>query len=133
MNANKLILLFLFAFSGHKLLASSKKTVCEKHPNKNRYGHQLVENSKCAMNLSGWECLDGYVQRRDNCVKLDIPKNAFMNEDSHTWSCKRGFQKYRNVCKKIKLPKNAILTKDGNDWICSKGFSRYKHRCKRVK
>ncbi|MCB9060956.1 MAG: hypothetical protein H6622_05505 [Halobacteriovoraceae bacterium] len=124
-----LILFFILFFSIPNGYGKENKTICEKEPNKTRYGQKLILNSQCAMNLAGWECKDGFIQRRDKCLKLQIPKNAVLNEDNHTWSCLSGYRKYRNVCKKIKLPKNAHLTEDGHDWICSEGYTRSKHHC----
>jgi hypothetical protein len=49
-----------------------------------------------------WECNRGYIQNRNECIKVKIPKNGILNEDGHTWNCLEGFEKYRDVCKKEK-------------------------------
>ncbi len=52
--------------------------------------------------LWGWECDKGYIQHRDKCIKVKVPRKATLNEDGHTWSCREGYEKYRDVCVKIK-------------------------------
>lgn len=64
---------------------------------------KIPKNSHPVDRLWGWECDRGYIQHRDKCIKVKVPKHGFLNEDGHTWSCKEGFEKYRDVCQK---PKN---------------------------
>jgi len=80
----KFLLLILLAFPAF---------AAKKHP----------KNSHPVDRLWGWECNRGFIQHRDKCIKVVIPKHGVLNEDGHTWSCQEGFEKYRDVCQK---PKN---------------------------
>lgn len=49
--------------------------------------------------VPGWNCKPGYVQKRMNCEKITVPKNARLTEDGKNWECLEGFRRYRGTCK----------------------------------
>ncbi len=53
-------------------------------------------------NNPGWICKNGYLQKREGCVKIDLPKHAIFSEDGKTWICKKGYERYRYRCQKIR-------------------------------
>lgn len=63
---------------------------------------KIPKNSHPVNHLWGWECNRGYIQHRDDCIKVVVPKHGVLNEDGHTWGCKEGYVKYRDVCQKPK-------------------------------
>ena len=63
---------------------------------------KIPKHSHPVDHLWGWECNRGYIQHRDECVKVKVPKHGVLNEDGHTWSCKPGYEKYRDVCNRPK-------------------------------
>ncbi len=70
--------------------------------NFNRFEGQCVripKHAEASLNNPGWVCLSGYLQKRNNCIKIKLPKNAEFLEDGKTWVCKKGFKRYRYTCK----------------------------------
>jgi glycerophosphoryl diester phosphodiesterase len=59
---------------------------------------RVPKHAVASMNNPGWDCKDGYIQKRDSCIKIKIPKNAVLLEDGKTWVCKKGFKRYRYRC-----------------------------------
>jgi glycerophosphoryl diester phosphodiesterase len=67
----------------------------------NRFENKCVKvpkNGIPSLNNPGWDCKDGYVQKRNSCIKINLPKNAVFTEDGKTWVCKPGFKRYRYRC-----------------------------------
>ncbi len=49
-----------------------------------------------------WECDHGYVQDRDQCSKVRVPRHGVLTPDGHGWECPEGREKYRGGCRKVK-------------------------------
>lgn len=47
-----------------------------------------------------WECDRGYIQERNECVKVRIPRHAHPTPAAHGWECDEGYEKYRGECDK---------------------------------
>lgn len=50
----------------------------------------------------GWNCKDGFMQKRNHCVKIKLPAHSRLLEDGKTWVCKEGYERYRSTCRKRK-------------------------------
>ena len=61
---------------------------------------RVPTHARPSQNNPGWVCKDGYIQKRNSCIKVKLPAHAVWNEDGHTWSCKEGYVRYRLKCKK---------------------------------
>lgn len=48
----------------------------------------------------GWVCKSGHVQKRNRCVKMNLPENAVLTDDGKSWTCLEGYTRYRNKCEK---------------------------------
>jgi hypothetical protein len=71
-------------------------------------GHNLFEN-RCVRvpahalpsdKNPGWVCKAGYQQKRNRCIKINVPRNAHLLEDGKTWACNEGYVRYRGTCRK---------------------------------
>lgn len=60
-----------------------------------KHAHAVPQNYE-------WECDEGYVQHRKECVKVVVPKKGVLTPDGHGWDCQPGHEKYRDECRKTK-------------------------------
>ena len=60
---------------------------------------KIPKHARASINNPGWVCNEGYMQKRNSCVKIKIPKNARLSEDGKTWVCNEGFKRYRYTCR----------------------------------
>lgn len=63
---------------------------------------KMPKNAHEVPHIWKWECDHGYVQDRNECTKVKVPRNGFLTEDGHAWECKPGHEKYRDRCEKKK-------------------------------
>ncbi len=48
----------------------------------------------------GWNCKDGYIQRRFHCDRIKVPAHAVLLPDGKSWECKENYRRYRERCEK---------------------------------
>jgi hypothetical protein len=96
------------------------------------YCYAMPENAKPNSFGSGWECVSGYRQASNACVKVDIPANAKLNYLGNGWECVSGYRQASNTCVKVDIPANAKLNYLGNGWDCVSGYRQASNACVKV-
>src|SRR5258708_36755559 len=76
-----------------------------------------------------WQCERGFRQSGDSCVRIEIPRNGYLDTFGRDWKCERGFKKVDRDCVSVNLPTNAHLDYSGNDWSCDRPFRRQNDSC----
>lgn len=73
-----------------------------------------------------WVCSPWYLPNKTKnlCIKIEIPKNAELNEKWTDWVCKRGYRKdfFETGCEKIEIPMFAHLNKKWDNWECNEWY-----------
>jgi glycerophosphoryl diester phosphodiesterase len=62
---------------------------------------KIPRNGLYSQKNPGWICKEGYIQKRNDCVKIKLPESAYFKEDGKTWVCQEGYERYRGKCKKL--------------------------------
>ena len=86
-------------FSNYVIAESAKK--CPDHliPFENQC-IKIPQNAHPSNEFPGWDCDEGYVQKRDECLKMFKPKGSKINQGGNSWACKDGYESYRGTCRK---------------------------------
>lgn len=60
----------------------------------------VPKNAVPSSSIPGWNCKEGYMQKRLRCVKIPVPPHAQILPDGKNWECKPGYRRYRHTCVK---------------------------------
>jgi hypothetical protein len=96
----KIIFLILLSST---LYAQTEKKPKECRKKENLYAGVCVripKNGEASESHPGWKCKDGFMQKREKCLKMDMPSHSNLSEDGKTWVCKEGYKAYRGSCTK---------------------------------
>lgn len=92
----------------------------------------IPDNAEARSFGNGWDCTLGYRLVDGDCLKLELPDNAYATGRSYGpgWACRRGFKSEDGVtCEAIFVPENAFLKSSGHGWQCERGFAERDGRC----
>ena len=90
------------------------------------------ENAHARSYGGSWDCDLGYRMEDVECVKIEVPENAYATKRSYGagWTCLRGYKEVDGAsCIPIPVPANAFLKSSGYDWECLRGYRREGDTC----
>src|SRR3569832_1234124 len=73
--------------------------------------------------FGGWDCLPGYDRQLQTCVRIEVPRNAYLDSQRNQWECNRGYRRTGKQSVAVKVPENAYAEDSvfGTGWQCSRG------------
>lgn len=97
--------------------------------------NDLPENATAKSYGEGWNCNQGYRERKGACFAVRVPANAYPTNKTYGkgWECKRGFREAVNACEQIKVPQNGYLDYTGIKVKCDRGYLLVKKHCVLIK
>ena len=94
----------------------------------------IPENAHKLSFSDRWECDIGYERKRELCVKIIIPDNAYPTHKAYGrgWECHWSFSQSKDQCRPVFVPENGYLNSTGSSWRCDRGYTKQKDSCKKI-